>query len=190
MKNRKLKENTIQTIRSNFINFIILIFLPLKNFLILLLIVTLFGCAEERSQSQYDSSEMNTIDIQAELASIEETRAAFELAIKEKRYEDLGQLATPDFIGVSPGSEDWMEYKRLREEPFGQFSYDSIIMQPQETIIVSDTVAYDFGTSSVYYTNEHGEPVKLEDTFLVILKKDKNDGKWRIHREVASAVVE
>ncbi len=47
-----------------------------------------------------------------------------------------------------------------------------------------------FGTSSVYYTNENGEPVELEDTFLVILKKDKTDGKWRIHREVASAVVE
>jgi len=83
-----------------------------------------------------------------------------------------------------------MEYKRLREEPFGQFSYDSIRMQPIETVIVSDTVAYDFGTSSVFYTNENGEPVELEDTFLVILKKDKKDGKWRIHREVASAVVE
>jgi len=162
----------------------------MKNAFILLLIVTLFGCVQETSQSQRDISEVNEFDIQAELDSIEETRAAFQLAIKEKRYSDLSQFATPDFIGVSPGSEDWMEYKRLREEPFGQFSYDSIRMRPIETIIVSDTVAYDFGTSSVYYTNENGEPVELEDTFLVILKKDKTDGKWRIHREVASAVVE
>jgi ketosteroid isomerase-like protein len=162
----------------------------MKNFFILLLIVTLFGCAEERGQSHLYSSEVNGIDIQAELASIEETRAAFELAIKEKRYADLSQFSTPDFIGVSPGSEDWMEYKRLREEPYGQFTYDSIIMQPKETVIVSDSVAYDFGTSTVYYTNENGESIELEDTFLVILKKDKDDGKWRIHREVASAVVE
>jgi ketosteroid isomerase-like protein len=162
----------------------------MKNFFILLLIVTLFGCAEERSQSHLYSSEVNGIDIQAELASIEETRAAFQSAIKEKRYADLSQFSTPDFIGVSPGSEDWMEYKRLREEPYGQFSYDSIIMHPKETVIVSDSVAYDFGTSTVYYTNENGESIELEDTFLVILKKDKDDGKWRIHREVASAVVE
>ncbi|MGF1669670.1 MAG: YybH family protein [Balneolaceae bacterium] len=161
----------------------------MKNAFILLLIATLFGCVRETSQFQHDSTVANELDIQAELDSIEETRAAFELAIKEKRYSDLSQYATPDFIAVSPGSEDWMEYKRLREEPFGQFSYDSIRMRPIETVIVSDTVAYDFGTSSVYYTNEDGEPVELEDTFLVILKKDKN-GKWRIHREVASAVVE
>ena len=59
-------------------------------------------------------------------------------------------------------------------------------MQPKETIIVSDSVAYDFGTSSVYYTNEQGEPVEIQDTFLAILKKDKNDGKWKLHREVAT----
>ena len=162
----------------------------MKNSFILLLIVTLFGCVDGTKQSQHDSSGINKIDIQAELASIEETRAAFELAIKEKRYADLSQFSTPDFIGVSPGSEDWMEYKRLREEPYGQFSYDSIIMHPKETVIVSDSVAYDFGTSIVYFTNENGESIELENSFLVILKKDKNDGKWRIHREVSSAVVE
>ena len=59
-------------------------------------------------------------------------------------------------------------------------------MKPTETIIVSDSVAYDFGTSSVYYTNEQGEPIEIEDTFLAILKKDKSDGKWKLHREVAT----
>lgn len=161
----------------------------MKNAIILLLLVTLLGCVNEKSQSQLEFIEVKEVDIQAELASIEETRSAFQVAIKEKRYADLSQYSTSDFIGVSPGSEDWMEYKRLREEPFGQFSYDSIRMRPQETIIVSDSVAYDFGTSSVYYTNEKGESVELKDTFLVILKKDKTDGKWKIHREVASAVI-
>ena len=59
-------------------------------------------------------------------------------------------------------------------------------MRPKETIIVSDSVAYDFGTSSTYYTNENGESIELTATFLAILKKDRNDGKWKLHREVAN----
>jgi ketosteroid isomerase-like protein len=163
---------------------------PMKNAIILLLLAQLFGCVKETSQSQHDITEVKEVDIQAELASIEETREAFQLAIKEKRYADLGQYTTPDFIAVSPGSVDWLEYKRLREGSSGKFSYDSIRMRPKETIVVSDSVTYDFGTSTVYYTDENGFQVQLEDTFLVILKKDKSDGKWKIHREVASALVE
>ena len=36
------------------------------------------------------------------------------------------------------------------------------------------------------YTNEKGEAIELTATFLAILKKDKNDGKWKLHREVAN----
>lgn len=162
----------------------------MKALVIISLVSALLGCAEENERSVSEPPSSNEIDIQKELASIEETRAAFQLAIKEKRYSDLGQYATSDMKGVSPGSEDWLEYKRIREKSMGRFSYDSIRMRPQETVIVSDSVAYDFGTSSVYYTNAEGEPIELTDTFLVILKKDKKDGRWKIHREVASAVVE
>ncbi|NNL01733.1 MAG: hypothetical protein HKP39_05615, partial [Eudoraea sp.] len=49
-------------------------------------------------------------------------------------------------------------------------------------------IAYDFGVSRVYYTNSEGNVVELKDSFLVILKKDK-DGTWRLHREVASSNV-
>ena len=162
----------------------------MKNPVVILLTLILFSCNEINNQSDIEPADTDKIDVQAELKSIEETRTAFQLAIKEKRYGDLKQYSTFDFKGVSPGSEDWLEYKRIREKPMGQFSYDSIRMRPQETIIVSDSVAYDFGTSSVYYTNAEGEPIELKDTFLVILKKDKNDSKWKIHREVASAIVD
>lgn len=131
-----------------------------------------------------------TIDVAAEVEAINQLRASFQQAIKEKRYSDLGQYATADMKGVSPGSEDWLEYKKQREERLGKFSYDSIIMTPEETVVVSDSVAYDYGTSKVYYTNDKGESVELEDTFIVILKKDKEDNQWKIHREVASAIVE
>ena len=78
------------------------------------------------------------IDIQAELASIEETRAGFQLAIKEKRYADLRNYGTKDIISLTPICGTWEEYKRLRNEPVGSFSYDSLIMKPKETIIVKN----------------------------------------------------
>lgn len=162
----------------------------MKKLSFLLFAFAIIGCNENQSVTEEPVQESNSIDLKAELNSIEETRSAFQKAIKEKRYADLRQYATADMKGVSPGSEDWLDYKRIREKPMGQFSYDSIRMKPQETVIVSDSVAYDFGTSTVYYTNAEGESIELKDTFLVILKKDKKDGVWKMHREVASAVVE
>lgn len=158
----------------------------MKNLLFILLPLFLLSCNEKNNQSEIESTDINEVDIQAELASIEETRKGFQLAIKEKRYADLRNFGTKDIISLTPVCGTWEEYKRLRNEPVGSFSYDSLIMKPKETIIVSDSVAYDFGTSSVYYTNEQGEPVEIEDTFLAILKKDKSDGKWKLHREVAT----
>ena len=158
----------------------------MKNAILILLTLFLISCNEKNSESEIKSTDVNEIDIKAELASIEETRKGFQLAIKEKRYADLRNFGTKDIISLTPICGTWEEYKRLRNEPVGSFSYDSLIMRPKETIIVSDSIAYDFGTSSVYYTNKEGEPVEIEDTFLAILKKDKNDGKWKLHREVAT----
>ena len=158
----------------------------MKRFILISLILILVSCENKNSKSEINSSDVDDIDIQAELASIEKTRAGFQLAIKEKRYADLKNYSTEDIISLTPICGTWEEYKLLRNEPVGSFSYDSLIMKPKETIIVSDSVAYDFGTSSMYYTNAKGESVEIEDTFLAILKKDKNDGRWKLHREVAT----
>jgi len=158
----------------------------MKNLLFILLTLFLLSCNEKNNKTEIKSTDIKEFDIQEKLSSIEETRKGFQLAIKEKRYADLRNFASKDIISLTPVCGTWEEYKRLRNEPVGSFSYDSLVMQPKETIIVSDSVAYDFGTSSVYYTNEQGEPVEIQDTFLAILKKDKNDGKWKLHREVAT----
>lgn len=158
----------------------------MKNLILLLLTVSIISCNEKSNKSELNSNDRKGIDIQAELESIEETRAGFELAIKEKRYADLKNYATADLISLTPICGEWEEYKRLRENPKDLFSYDSLVMRPEETIIVSDSVTYDFGTSSVYYTNGEGKPVEISDTFLAILKKDKKDGRWKLHREVAT----
>jgi len=158
----------------------------MKNLLFILLTLFLLSCNEKNNKTEIKLTDIKEFDIQEELSSIEETRKGFQLAIKEKRYADLRNFASKDIISLTPVCGTWEEYKRLRNEPVGSFSYDSLVMRPKETIIVSDSVAYDFGTSSVYYTNEQGEPVEIQDTFLAILKKDKNDGKWKLHREVAT----
>jgi ketosteroid isomerase-like protein len=158
----------------------------MRNLMLLLFTVSIISCNKSRNNLESVSSNKEEIDILKELESIEETRAGFELAIKEKRYADLKDYATEDLISLTPICGEWEEYKKLREHPNEFFSYDSLIMRPEETVIVSDSVAYDFGTSSVYYTNAEGKPVEISDTFLAILKKDKKDGRWKLHREVAT----
>jgi ketosteroid isomerase-like protein len=158
----------------------------MRNLMLLLFTVSIISCNNSGNNLESVSSNKEEIDILKELESIEETRAGFELAIKEKRYADLKNYATEDLISLTPICGEWEEFKRLRNNPNELFSYDSLIMRPEETVIVSDSVAYDFGTSSVYYTNDVGKPVEISDTFLAILKKEKKDGRWKLHREVAT----
>lgn len=129
------------------------------------------------------------VDIERELASIEETRSAFLAALKAGRPQDLAGLVTEDFRTVPPGAPEWNRMMRLSAERGTPFPYDSMVMRPQETVIVSDSVAWDFGVSSVYFTDENGEVLELQDTFLAILRKGP-DGVWRLHREVASSRVD
>jgi ketosteroid isomerase-like protein len=108
-------------------------------------------------------------------------------AVKDGDGETIGKMVTKDAKTISPGSNDWSEMYKTSENQ-GPFPYDSIIMFPKETVITSDSVAYDFGVSHVFYTNNEGDVVELKDTFLAILKKGE-DGIWRLHREVASSNV-
>jgi len=162
----------------------------MKILLFILATIVLLSCGKETKQTELTEPKPDKIDIESELESIEKTREEFQLAIKEKRYEDLRMYATSDIISLTPVCGDCAEYKRLRKNPLGLFSYDSLRMKPIETVIVSDSVAYDFGISSVFYTDENGELVEITDTFLAILKKDKSSGVWKLHREVATTNVQ
>lgn len=148
--------------------------------LVVLLTVFITSCEEKTRKKP-------SLDIQAELAGLDDTRNTFMKALKEKDFETLGSIVTTDVMTWSPGSEDWLSMYRLYPDR-GPFPYDSLIMHPIETVIVSDSVAYDLGNSFVYYTDSLGNQIELRDTFLAILKKGK-DGVWRLHREVASSKV-
>ena len=125
---------------------------------------------EKRDKVVVEPVQTPKIDVEAELAKIEKVRQSFEQTVKEKRYGDLGKFTTEDMISIGPGSEDWIAYRKLREQYGNKFRYDSIKMNPKETVILSDTMAYDFGISSVFYTDENGTVHKMEDTFMVIMK--------------------
>jgi ketosteroid isomerase-like protein len=126
------------------------------------------------------------LDTEAELAAIEQVRHTIEEAIKESDLNTIMKYSTDDAVTIGPGSADWSKmYANSRP---GRFPYDSIIMSPRETVILSDSMAYDFGTSRVFHTDSLGKVIELKDTFLVLLKKGK-DGTWRMYREVASARV-
>ena len=152
-----------------------------------LVIILLFACNNANEQNKLAEPITNNIDMKKELAAIEEVRANFSLAIKEGRYEDIGQWVTSDVKTVRPGGDEWDNMFALGKER-GRFPYDSIIMTPTETYIMNDTMAYDWGTSSVYYTNGEGNQIELKDAFLVIMKKE--NGEWKLYREVGSSFVE
>lgn len=152
---------------------------------VLVATLPLLGCEGQRAPAATSPR----LDVERELAAIEETRAAFSAALKARRPQDLRGLVTPDARTVGPGAPDWDLMRELGANRGSPFPYDSIAMRPIETVVVNDTIAWDFGTSSVYFTNEQGEVQELQDTFLAILRKGA-DGVWRLHREVASARVE
>ncbi|WP_318308940.1 YybH family protein [Flagellimonas crocea] len=160
----------------------------MKKSIVLLFLCVTISCGEKQNKVVVEPAQNLEIDVKAELAKIEQVRKSFEQTVKEKRYGDLGKFTTDDMISIGPGSEDWIAYRKLREEHGNKFRYDSIKMNPKETVILSDTMAYDFGVSSVYYTDENGIVHEMEDTFLVIMKKNK-DGEWKLFRELASSLV-
>ncbi len=160
----------------------------MKKSIVLLFLCATISCGEKQNKVVVEPAQTLEIDVKAELAKIEQVRKSFEQTVKEKRYGDLGKFTTDDMISIGPGSEDWIAYRKLREEHGNKFRYDSIKMNPKETVILSDTMAYDFGVSSVYYTDVNGIVHEMEDTFLVIMKKYKN-GEWKLFRELASSLV-
>jgi len=154
----------------------------MKHLLHVLIILACFSCVPPQENEQQMS-----IDIEEELKAIEATRTAFITALKEGRISEIGNLTSPDVKTIRAGGSGWDEMFALGAQR-GRFPYDSIIMMPTETFILNDSMAYDWGSSKVYYTNADGNPVELRNSFLVIMKKV--EGQWKLHREVASSVLE
>lgn len=153
------------------------------KFLVFISIGILLIACNQNSQTQTVPD--NSIDLVAELEAIEVTRSGFIKAIDEKRYNDLANWSTPELIQLVPNDAPWNAMINYRMGA-GLFPYDSIRMQPIETVVLSDTMAYDFGQSTVFFTDSLGQTQRLKDTYLAILKKDSL-GRWRLHREVANS---
>lgn len=145
-------------------------------------VLLLFGCQQP---TQNNNETLNSEELAKELKSIEVTRAGFIKAIDEKQYQDLANWTTKDLIQVLPNDAAWNSMFQSRGI-LGLFPYDSIRMQPIETVILNDSMAYDFGVSTVYFADSLGQTNHVKDTYLALLKKD-SIGRWRLFREVASS---
>lgn len=147
-------------------------------------VFVLVGCNQPTTNTEKVKS---SVELAKELESIEVTRAGFIKAIDEKRYQELANWTTLDLIQIMPNDAAWNTMFQTRGG-LGLFPYDSIRMQPIETVILNDSMAYDFGVSTVYYADSLGQNHHVKDTYLALLKKD-SIGRWRLYREVASSNV-
>lgn len=124
--------------------------------------------------------------LELELRRVHKLRSDFQKFIRKNQPDSLTMLISKEAKIVPPGGDAW-KILIQRVGPNNPMPYDSIHMMPEETAILNDSMAYDWGKSKVYYTDSTGTVQYLEDSYLVLLKKE-ND-QWRLFREVASSTV-
>ena len=124
----------------------------------------------------------NTSSIKTE---IDRLRSAYEAAVASGDPRSLMPLLAEGAVMVRPGAPDWNAMAvAAAGAPFPPGA--RIKIRPIEIVPLSSEWAYEFGTSITIYTpSGASEPVKLRDTYLILLR-NTGDG-WKAYREVASA---
>lgn len=153
----------------------------INNTFAILSILLFIGC----SLTQED--EKVALDLDSELESIEAFHIEYQSAIREGRLDDLDNLYAKNSKIVLPGGEDFEKLARVEMERGVIVAYDSLFINIDETEILNDSMAYDWGTSTIYYTDNDSLSIKIEDSFFVLLKKE--NGEWKIYREMSSSLV-
>jgi len=151
---------------------------------ILIFLLVLISCKESENSSniQSDINKYNEM-----MSSIDEFHKSYELAVKENRLDDMDNHYSDDSKVIPPGGDEWNELLKLAEERGVSVAYDSLFINIEDTEILNDSMAYDWGTSLIYYTDDDKKSQKIDDSFFVILKR--RNGQWKIYREISSAVV-
>ena len=124
----------------------------------------------------------NTSSIKTE---IDRLRSAYEAAVASGDPRSLMPLLAEGAVMVRPGAPDWNAMAvAAAGAPFPPGA--RIKIRPLEIVPLSSEWAFEFGTSITTYTpSGASEPVKLRDTYLILLR-NTGDG-WKAYREVASA---
>ena len=141
------------------------------------------GCEQQAANDA--PSAMTESETALTMAAIDELRGEFQRAIAEQDFAALGQMMHPEAIQVMPASAEWLAMNEVKgDAPFApQYT---ITITPIETRIINNEWAYDFGNSvSTYVPEEGAEPIRVRDTYLLLLR-NTGDG-WKLYREVASA---
>jgi ketosteroid isomerase-like protein len=118
-------------------------------------------------------------------ADIDRLRAAYESAVASGDVSLMMPLLAEGAVMVHPGAPDWEAMAAAAGgAPFPPGA--RIVIKPIEVVPLSAEWAYEFGTSTTTYTPRGAsQPVKLHDTYLILLR-NTGDG-WKAYREVASS---
>jgi ketosteroid isomerase-like protein len=124
-------------------------------------------------------------DLAGVRAAIDRLRSAYESAVASGDLSAFAPLIAEGAVMVRPGAVDWTAMAAdAGGAPFPPGA--TIAIRPIEVIALSSEWAYEFGTSTTTYTPQGaGVPVKLRDTYLILLR-NTGDG-WKAYREVASS---
>jgi hypothetical protein len=154
------------------------------KFKILLILLVMIGCKESENSNNIQS---DTVKQEEMMKSIKEFHNSYELAIKENRLDNMDKLYAKDAKVIPAGGEEWNKLIKLAEKRGVSVAYDSLFISIIQTEILNDSMAYDWGTSKIYYTDDNNESQEVEDSFFVLLKRRNNE--WQIYRELSSSVV-
>lgn len=123
---------------------------------------------------------------ESELYQVNLLRSNFQKYVRTKQWDSLRTTLSTNAKIIPPGSETW-KFIWSKAGPEWPIPYDSIRIDPIETVRLNDSMVYDWGRSTVYYTDENDSSQTVQNSYLVLLKKE--NGKWTLYREVASATV-
>jgi ketosteroid isomerase-like protein len=156
----------------------------IMKFKILIILLVLIGCKESENSNNIQS---DTNKHEEMMKSINKFHKSYELAIKENRLDDMDKLYTDDAKVIPAGGEEWNKLLNLAVKRGVSVAYDSLFISIEQTEILNDSMAYDWGTSKIYYTDDNNESQEVEDSFFALLKRRNNE--WKIYRELSSSVV-
>jgi uncharacterized protein (TIGR02246 family) len=133
-----------------------------------------------------EGMEAAAVDTAAILDAFDEVRADYEEAFDAGDFAGVASHYTGDAVASFPGAPPVTGRAGIQsamEETTPEGA--TVTIEPSETRVLSNDVAYDFGTSTQSFTPEGAdEPVESTSSYLVILNRTANG--WKISRAVVS----
>lgn len=119
-----------------------------------------------------------------DIERLEQLRAAYIQAENAGDVEGILETFSDDVVIVPPEAPP-VRGKDASRAFLGEFlsAFDVELELTSEEIVVDSDLAYDWGTASGTVTPEGGEPEAVENSYLIIYRREA-DGAWRQRKHV------